>query len=138
LKWVDYEPTRQPLGRIRIIDTHGGGETKTETTRKVPVHPVLAAILANWKQAGFALFFRRKPNQDDYIVPRFRTRGGKPATIPYQDSRRVWVNLQADLELLGYRRRRVHDMRRTLASLAIEDGADKYLLKWITHGPQKE
>lgn len=138
LRWVDYDPTLKPLGRILIVEQHGGDETKTENPRAVPVHPLLAAILAAWKLEGFALFFRRKPTSSDYIVPRLRTRGGKPPTVPYQDARRVWVNLQEDLELLGHRRRRVHDMRRTLASLAMADGADKYFLQWITHGPQKD
>ena len=137
-RWVDYVPDMAPLGQINVLDQHGGEDTKTGTTREVPVHPVLAAVLAKWRLEGFPLFFKRRARDDDYIVPRLRTRGGKPATVHYQDSRRVWVDLQADLTMLGHRRRRVHDMRRTLASLAIGDGADKYLLKWITHGRQKE
>jgi hypothetical protein len=44
--------------------------------------------------------------------------------------------LQADLELLGMRRRRQHDTRRTFISLAIADGARKDLLRWVTHGPE--
>ena len=40
-----------------------------------------------------------------------------------------------DLELLGMRRRRLHDARRTFISLALADGARKDILRWVTHGP---
>lgn len=134
--WGDYDPTMRPLGRLLVATTYGGDDTKTETTREVPVHPVLASVLATWKLEGFPLHFGRHPKPDDYIVPRLRSRGGKPAKVPFQDGRRVWVNLQTDLEMLGYRRRRVHDSRRTLVSLARADGADKDILHIITHGPK--
>lgn len=138
LLWRDYDPTMRPLGRITVATTYGGESTKSETTREVPVHPVLASMLASWKLQGFPLYLARTPRPDDYVVPRLRTRGGKPATIPHQDSRRVWVNLQADLRMLGMRKRRVHDARRTLISLARADGATKDILDWITHGPSNE
>ena len=41
-----------------------------------------------------------------------------------------------DLARLGYRPRRVHDLRRTFISLALADGARKDVLRWITHGPE--
>jgi integrase len=41
-----------------------------------------------------------------------------------------WVQ---DLATLGLRHRRVHDLRRTLISLAKGDGADEPLLKYGTH-----
>lgn len=134
--WRDYEPKLLPLGRLVVATTYGGSETKTEVPRQVPVHPVLAAILAEWR-LEFPLHFGRALTLDDYIVPRLRTRGGKPAVVPYQDYRRVWVNLQADLKTLGRRGRRTHDGRRTFISLARTDKADKSILDWITHGPSE-
>ncbi len=42
-----------------------------------------------------------------------------------------------DLERLGFRHRRGHDMRRTMVSLSREDGARKDILELCTHNPQK-
>jgi hypothetical protein len=53
---------------------------------------------------------------------------------PYQSAKTVWRHLQEDLARLGYRRRRTHDTRRTLVTLARADGARPDLLHWITHG----
>jgi hypothetical protein len=39
-----------------------------------------------------------------------------------------------DLERIGLRPRRLHDLRRTFISLCREDGANKELLRWVTHG----
>ena len=41
-----------------------------------------------------------------------------------------------DCEVLGLRKRRQYDSRRTLISLAQADGARKDILRWITHGPE--
>jgi hypothetical protein len=41
-----------------------------------------------------------------------------------------------DLELLGLRRRRGHDLRRTFITLAQVGGAHRDLLETITHGPR--
>ena len=42
----------------------------------------------------------------------------------------------ADLERLGLRERRQHDLRRTFISLCLGDGASKDILRWITHAPE--
>lgn len=133
--WRDYEPKMQPLGRLVVATQYGGADTKTDTTREVPVHPVLAKMLADWKERGFLEAVGRKPKPDDFIVPRLRGHEGSPA---HQDRRRVWVDLQKDLQLLGFRRRRVHDTRRTMISLTRADGGDKEILHWVTHGPSSE
>jgi hypothetical protein len=44
--------------------------------------------------------------------------------------------LHADLDLLGLRRRRGHDLRRAFISLALADGARRDLLETVTHGPR--
>jgi hypothetical protein len=43
-----------------------------------------------------------------------------------------------DLETLGLRHRRGHDLRRTLITLALTDGADKWKLELCTHTPRKK
>jgi integrase len=131
--WKDYDPASQPLGRLVFATQHGGDELKTEVPREVPVHPVLASVLATWKLEGFELYLGRKPKPDDYIVPRLRTKGPNP--IAFQGAKTVWRHLQEDLALLGHRPRRLHDSRRTLITLARADGARPDLLHFITHGP---
>ena len=91
----------------------------------VPVHPTLAEALADWKQHGFELVFRRQPNPDDFIVPsrtdRCRARG---TTLG---------NLQEDCAATGITPRRTHDTRHTFISMARRDGARKEVLERITH-----
>jgi hypothetical protein len=45
---------------------------------------------------------------------------------------------QWDLKVLGLRRRRAHDLRRTGISLARGDGALEGILKWGTHAPGRD
>lgn len=134
-RWRDYEPDVKPLGRLAVATQHDDVALKTDDPRAVPIHPTLAKYLADWRAEGFELHYGRKPRPDDHIVPnqpKSKHRAGKP-----MDGKRVWANLQEDLDTLGLRRRRVHDTRRTFVTLALADGADKYLLKWVTHGRPK-
>lgn len=136
LRWKDYEPKMRPLGRLLVATQKDDEETKTGSTREVPVHPVLASMLDPWRATGFELWTCRKPGPEDFLVPRLRTTGRVDATRLHQTPRRIWANLQSDLKLLGLRRRRTHDSRRTMISLAQADGARKDVLHWITHGPE--
>ena len=38
--------------RLVVAGSYGNGKTKTGVERWMPVHPVLAAMLAEWKLAG--------------------------------------------------------------------------------------
>lgn len=46
----------------------------------------------------------------------------------------VYSRMRDDLDRLGLRRRRVHDSRRTMITLALNDGARRDVLQGITHG----
>jgi hypothetical protein len=60
-----------------------------------------------------------------------------PAPCPEATLELVWRDeLLEDLEQLGLRPRRQHDARRTFITCALEDGARKELLRWVTHGPE--
>lgn len=37
------------IGRLLVATSYDAGRTKTDVTRRVPVHPTLARILAAWK-----------------------------------------------------------------------------------------
>ena len=43
--------------------------TKTEVPREVPVHPVLATVLAEWKLRGWKELMKRDPTPEDLVIP---------------------------------------------------------------------
>ncbi len=63
LRFTHYDPTLEPLGALDLE------QTKTQVPRRVPVHPTLARMLAEWKLAGWERTFGRAPRPDDLIVP---------------------------------------------------------------------
>ena len=71
----------------------------------------------------------RPPQPSDLIVP---TKEGRNRKV-----NRGLRQLHHDLEVLGFRKRRQHDGRRTFISLTRSDGAKKDILRWATHGPPK-
>ncbi len=133
LCWRDYDANMAPLGRLSVAvsfntDKRMVKELKTETPRQVPVHPILAQILAAWASSGWPVIGGRAPTPDDLIVPSRR--------MVHRSRHHMLTKLYEDLEKLGLRRRRLHDLRRTFISLARADGARKDLLEVITHGPR--
>ena len=122
LRWRQYDAEQQPLGAINLE------KTKTGVPRRVPVHPTLASILAEWRLAGWERMFGRPPGRDDLIAPSrtLEPRNDSDAAHAFRD----------DLDALGLRRRRAHDLRRTFVSLALVDGARRDLLEVVTHGPR--
>jgi hypothetical protein len=162
-RWRDWDPKAKPLGRMTVAtaaERVGPGEksVKTGLARAHPVHPVLAAILAEWKLSGWAKTYGRAPTPDDFIVGRASSRGvaptgAGPIVVHRFNAKRPWQWLNGysrkgragaasdrtpgDLERLGFRRRRAHDARRTLISLAQADGGRSEVLEYITHGPSE-
>jgi integrase len=129
--WADYDADAEPLGRLSVHSSYSRANktskgTKTEQPREVPVHPRLAALLAEWKLGGWEKAYGRAPRPDDFIV--LNTRGNQG------DDQYVLDGLKRDLKALGIRHRRFHDMRRTFISLALTDGASRDVLKRVTHG----
>jgi integrase len=130
LRWRDFHPRCEPLGKLVVSRSYEKARTKTQVTREVPVHAALAELLARWRGAGWGSAFGRAPSEDDLIVP---GRDGQ-----------VWQAHDADdffkddLEALGMRHRRGHDLRRTFITLAQVDGARRDILKVMTHGPSAD
>lgn len=129
LTWAQYLADEVPLGAINL------GETKAGVPRRIPAHPTLAAILADWWRFGWKATYGRAPELTDFVVPTRRFRPRAAAESQKQ--------LIADLELLGLRtkagkkrRRRGHDLRRAFITIARADGAIDSWLRWITHGPK--
>lgn len=130
LCWSDYDPDMKPLGRFRVSHQYDDAALKTEVPREVPVHPVLAELLNDWKQTGFRRALGRDPKDDDFIAPNrdFNVRTADAADDDFRD----------DLARVGLRRRRGHDSRRTFTTLAQVDGARRDILKVITHAPSAD
>jgi len=134
LRWRHYDSDIEPLGRLEIVASFDSMKrvekgTKTEQPRAVPVHPALSKALATWKLSGWTEMVGRVSTPDDLIVPAMRK---GEWTHPVRA--KALVALHEDLDALGLRRRRQHDMRRTFISLARADGARKDLLEMVTHG----
>jgi integrase len=142
LRWRHYDPTVRPLGKLLVAKSYstrvGEKTTKTDAVKHVPVHPTLAAMLAEWKLGGWAAMMGRAPGPDDLIVPlppeaaeRRYKRKGEPFRTTYY-SGKCWR--KDDLPALGWRHRRHYDMRATFITLAIDDGADPDVLETrVTH-----
>lgn len=142
LRWRHYDPTVRPLGKLLVAKSYstrvGEKTTKTDAVKHVPVHPTLAAMLAEWKLGGWAEMMGRAPGPDDLIVPlppdaaeRRTKRRGEPFRTTYY-SFKCWS--KDDLPALGWRPRRHYDMRATFITLAIDDGADPDIIETrVTH-----
>jgi integrase len=130
-RWRDYDAKAVPLGRLIVPTSYSRQEkrvkgVKTDVPREVPVHPTLARVLAAWRLSGFKIFMGQAPRPDDLIIP--------SPTGQHLDDTVVLRRLGQDLETLGLRRRTTHNTRRTFISIARADGANKDVVKCITHG----
>jgi integrase len=145
LRWRNYDATREPLGCLTVARAYSTSRseakgTKTEAVRHVPVHPVLAEMLAEWRAIGWAEMFGRDPQPDDLIVPlppdvkRTKRKGDPYRGWDYTGRR--WREI--DLAALGWRSRSVYDTRATFITLALEDGANPDIIEQrVTHTKQR-
>ncbi len=130
-RWRDLDTSAQPLGRLLVHSQAEGEEereTKTGDVRAVPVHPTLAAILAEWKLGGFPMLFGRPPLPDDFIVP---SRRG----IGIARTKTMLVRTKRDLDRLGLRTkgRGRHALRATFLTLLEASGANMTIAAKATH-----
>ena len=133
LRWRHYDSSAEPLGRITVARSYSTKlkkekEVKTKVPRAVPAHPVLAALLAEWRLSGWARLMNRQPGPDDLLIPSRRGLN--------RSSNHMLKKLHQDLGRLGMRPRRQHDLRRTFISLCLGGGASKDILRWTTHSPE--
>lgn len=130
LRWKHIDARRKPLGCLTVERSYSTARrvektTKTGAVREVPVHPTLAAILAEWKLSGWERAHGRRPTPDDLVVP--NDRGGHRTVDTVNRS------LTVDCAAAEVTRRRLHGARHTFISLAIDDGARADVLAKVTH-----
>lgn len=133
LTWSVYDAHAEGLGQLLVATQYDGRDLKTASrsagsTRVVPVHPMLAALLAEWKLSGFAFQHGRPPRHEDYLVP-------SPLGPTRHLSKKTLEWLKADLDMLKLRSkgRGRHACRHTFISLAQAGGAPRDVLETITH-----
>ncbi len=138
LRWGDLDVTATPLWRLTSSSTYNGRPTKTGVASIIPVHPVLAAMLASWRH-GWGQMFGRPPTAADPIVPRAPGKGrDAPGTAHTKKTGGDLMDrILAKLEIPPAPMK-AHALRSTFISLALEDGADRELIKRITHPPTKK
>ncbi len=141
LRFRHFDAAKEPLGELLIATSYNKGRTKTKVPRRMPVHPTLAAMLAEWKLQGWVEMMGRAPAPNDLVVPmppeHAARRRSDPNAEPMRTKTYVFKRLRDDLKALGLRHRRGHDLRRTMISLARTDGARKDILELCTHTPKK-
>lgn len=143
LRWSDYDATVAPLGKITIAAAYSTRYdvvrgTKTGAVRYLPVHPTLATMLDAWRATGWAAMMGREPTPGDLILPlppvaaaRRVTREGD-AYRPQTYTDKCWR--YEDLPALGWRARSMYATKSTFITLAIEDGADRSVIRdRVTH-----
>jgi integrase len=135
LTWRDWTPDMEPLGRLVISKAWNTnrkklGRPKSKRARLVPVHPALAKMLAARK-------LRMGGTDDAPMFPlRSSTRRRSSDVARFASVADAYKGLVLkDLAALGFRRRRLHDTRRTFKSLTLSDGARPEILRLVTHGP---
>lgn len=141
LRWRHYDVTAEPLGKLTVAMAYATNHsatkrTKTEAVRHVPVHPVLAGMLHEWRAIGWPAMFGAEPKPDDLIVPlpldvkRTKRTGERFRGWDYTGRR--WREI--DEPTLQWRHRSVYDTRATFITLALEDGANRDILEQrVTH-----
>ena len=138
LTFRDYDRGPKPLGCLTVCKQYNGAKMKTahhvddENTRKIPVHPVLAAAIDAWWAHGFEQVYCRKPTPQDFIVPR---ESGQNQT---RHATYEWFQIALDrLSLATGEPTPMHATRNTFISLALRGGARREVLEIITHRGEK-
>ena len=138
LRWSAWQKA-QPLEKLIITRSYDHDTTKTEAERWMPVHEALSTLLWMWREVGWKDAFGRAPTSEDLVLPcpMPTNRGPRKPFGAMRDKEYVYKRWLTDLTTLGLRHRRVHDLRRTGISFAIEDGAIEDILKRGTHAPPR-
>jgi integrase len=124
-RWRDYDPSVEPLGVLFVHSQYDDQPLKTGNPRQVPVHPVLAKILAEWKLDGFAKYYGHHPLPDDFIVP---NKEGGCRTYNQVDKA-----MRRDCDRIGVPLKGTHACRRFFITYARADGAREDVIERVTH-----
>ncbi len=135
LVWQAWTKDKKPLGALDVYQAYDSNNyrlkpDKTDNPRVVPVHRVLAAVLADWFAAGWAKTYGRAPRPTDLVIPFEDAKAHRTKNNGYDPH----IKVLAELEMAH---RRQHDLRRTFITLCRAGGATRDILKWVSHGPPR-
>jgi integrase len=124
LQWRDIDVTNQCIYVRRAYVYGKFGKPKSKASKRpVPLHPLLAAHLLNWR--------RETPysKEEELVFPSFKLKGGRPpsANMLLSDHLRpaaVKVGVVAPPRAFGF-----HTFRRTLASVLVANNYDPKLVQ---------
>lgn len=131
LRWRHVDTTREPLGALIIANTGTSSGTKTGVTREIPIHPLLAQVLADWRERGWVAMNKRAAKPDDLVVP------SREAPEQVRRPQPMWERWKDDLKKLGLHHRDMHATRRTFMDFGLEAGVAEEVLLHLTHTPRK-
>ena len=131
LKWGDLilehkEP--HPTDRLIISRSGEALTTKTQVARIVPIHSTLRHHLLAWRKV-YAELYGTPPHPTAWLLPSSKGTQRRNSA-PLQ-------RLRKDLEHLGLRPRRFHDLRRTFITMLRGQGVHSGDVALLTHGPKK-
>jgi integrase len=129
LRWADWDESALPLGCLTIERQYDGQPLKTakrlgQRARRVPVHPILASLLRQWR-SDFEIVHKRPPRADDPLVPNKK--------LQHQTSSASYKGWRRACKELGVESRTVHATRHTFVSFCRRGGALSDRLERITH-----
>lgn len=134
-RWVDFDQMEEPLEKLLVVTQYDDQPTKTRRPRGMPVHPVLGVMLREFRNHWWPILYGREAELNDFIVPVRGAKHPRPNTPrTCRSAGAMYTQLQSDLAVLGLRRRRAHDLRRTLISMAQAGRCSREALKACTHG----
>lgn len=125
LRWGDCDFASSPLGALQIAPPIKGRAYKHQHPRRVPIHPALHQILADWHSQGWGAVYGRVPTGEDLIIPR----PGRPTLVrAAYTERECWYRA---LRALGLERRPMHQQRHTFVHLSESAGVPATMLEWL-------
>lgn len=132
-RWSDWDRKPKPLGCMSVFTQYGGEKLKTDSPRKVPVHPDLDAILTEWLNVGFELVHCRKPTPGDFIVPMRKTPRNACKWKPHHTRSSAYKAFDRACQAVGVTHKTLHATRNTAITWMRRGGADKSVVERITH-----
>ncbi len=130
-RWRDFEDAK-PLVRMHVHTQYDdqplkGARDEYTAERMVPLHPTLWKLLEEWRCVGWERHFGRLPRPDDFVLP-------DPRDITKARTRNQYSKaLKRDQKHLGLETVGMHGGRRFFITQARQAGADKDLVRQITH-----
>lgn len=135
-RWRDLKPRKDTLDALRVHTQYQDQPLKTardEDTaeRLVPVHPVLARVLHQWRTRGWESTYGRLPRPEDFIIADWRE-PNRPRAVTKNQITKAFKRKRKPLGIT----KGLHSGRRFFVTQARQGGAAKDIVARITHNPR--